>query len=95
MTLWFLVLQEAPELVSGHGGEHEVVVFSPQPQGRWIYRTRGPVVLARFYQLQFRFRPPGAGSGADGDSGPRPGPAAVFLRGDGGPGEENPLECPR
>lgn len=41
MTLWFLVLQEAPELVSGHGGEHEVDVFSPQPQGQRIYRTPG------------------------------------------------------
>lgn len=29
-TVWFFFLQETVELVSHHGGEHEVVVFSPQ-----------------------------------------------------------------
>lgn len=43
MTLWFLVLQEAPELVSSHGGEHEVDIFSPQPQGQCIHQTPGRV----------------------------------------------------
>lgn len=50
------------------------------------------VISVWFRQSQFSFCPPGAGSCADGDGGPRPGPAAVSLRGDGEHGEENPLK---